>query len=300
MCYAPALRDNGPRDNHLEPCTTPPSLLHSAALDGARMRSMFFNPLLLPFLLALVIWGTHARPAPTQTTGCEHRVFEGEGFRLCRYDPARHDLALIVSGRDGKPLRHLPALAASLGPDARRVRFAVNAGMYDAGGFPIGLYVEAGLARRKINTRTAKGNFYMKPNGVFWTDAQGKAQIMTTDIYRAKPRQPRFATQSGPMLVIDGQLHPAIAEKGQSTWTRNGVGTGCKGGTWFMISDAAISFGVIARFFQKGLGCRDALFLDGAVSSLWDPRGGRIDVRHTLGPMVVVSDKRDGEPEIVE
>jgi uncharacterized protein YigE (DUF2233 family) len=300
MCYVLALGDNGPRDNHLEPCTAPPSALHSAALDGLLMHSIFFNPLALPFVLAIMIWGTHARSAPTTTTGCVQRVFEGEGFRLCRYDPVQDDLALIVTGADGRPLRHLPALAKHLGPEARRVRFAMNAGMYDADGFPIGLYVEAGQSRHKINTRSANGNFYMKPNGVFWADKDGAAHIMTTETYRAKPRRARWATQSGPMLVIDGKLHPAISAKGRSTWTRNGVGTGCDGKTWFVISDAAISFGTFARLFQKELGCRNALFLDGAVSSLWEPRGGRIDVRHTLGPMVVVSDKSDGAPQIVE
>jgi uncharacterized protein YigE (DUF2233 family) len=278
-------------DNHLGQCTAPSSVLHEVVLCGLLMRLISSNPLLMPLLLAAAFWGTHGRSAPVQSSGCVHRVFEGEGFRLCQYDPAHHDLALMVTRPDGVPLRHLPALATALGPKKSRVRFAMNAGMYDLDGFPIGLYVEDGRSRHAINTRSARGNFYMKPNGVFWTDRVGMAHIMPTDAYRAEPRQPRFATQSGPMLVIEGKLHPSIAANGSSTWTRNGVGTGCIGGTWFVISDTAISFGNLARLFQKELGCRDALFLDGAVSSLWDPRGGRIDVRYPLGPIVVVSDK---------
>jgi uncharacterized protein YigE (DUF2233 family) len=261
------------------------------------MRRIFLNPFVLPLLLSVAIWRTATPAASMQTAGCVHRVFEGEGFRLCPYDPVEHDFALNLTGRDQRPLRHLPALAAHLGADARRVRFAMNAGMYDADGFPIGLYVEKRRHIHAVNTRNASGNFYMKPNGVFWTGTDGAAHIMTTEAYRAKPRHPRWATQSGPMLVMGGRLHPAIAEKGRSTWTRNGVGTNCRGKTWFVISDAAISFGTIARLFQKALECRDALFLDGAVSSLWDPRGGRLDMRYTLGPMVVVSDKAKAASE---
>lgn len=196
----------------------------------------------------------------------------------------------MVTRPDGVPFRHLPALAAHLGPKASRVRFAMNAGMYDADGMPIGLYVENDRERRRVNRRRAGGNFYMQPNGVFWVNGAGVAHVATTSAYLRAPRRPRFATQSGPMLVIGGKLHPRIAHDGNSLWTRNGVGTGCMGGTWFVISDRAVSFGKFARLFRDGLKCRDALFLDGAVSSLWDPRGGRMDMRHKLGPLLVISD----------
>ena len=100
--------------------------------------------------------------------------------------------------------------------------------------------------------------------------------------------RPRWATQSGPMLVIDGALHPAFAPNGDSLHVRNGVGVDGAGIAWFAISDEPVSFGRFARLFRDSLGCRNALFLDGAVSSLWDRPAGRRDSYSRLGPLVAV------------
>jgi uncharacterized protein YigE (DUF2233 family) len=248
------------------------------------------NPVILPLALVAGATSTLSQSDDDGDSACTHVRFEGEGFTLCQYDPKRHSLTLRVTRRNGQPLRHMAALAAELGEGTRRVRFAMNAGMYDVRGWPIGLYVERGRERHKVNTRTASGNFYLQPNGVFWVAGDGTAHVATTTTYLRGRDAPRFATQSGPMLVIDGKLHPKIAQDGASEWTRNGVGTGCVGATWFVISDGDISFGKFARVFRDALKCRDALFLDGAVSSLWDPRGGRMDMRHTLGPIILVRD----------
>jgi uncharacterized protein YigE (DUF2233 family) len=172
------------------------------------------------------------------------------------------------------------------------VQFAMNAGMFDEDGFPIGLYVEDGVGRHDINTADGAGNFYMKPNGVFWVDAQGKAHVDATPRYLTNKPSPRWATQSGPMLVIDGALHPSMAKPGTSRWPRNGVGVAADGSAWFVISDGFVTFNHFARFFRDQLGCTDALYLDGAISSLWDPQRGRIDMRRVLGPMLVVSAKQ--------
>jgi uncharacterized protein YigE (DUF2233 family) len=45
---------------------------------------------------------------------------------------------------------------------------------------------------------------------------------------------------------------------------------------------------VVARFFRDELGCTDALYFDGTVSSLWSPELGRRDARGGLGPFVLV------------
>ncbi len=94
------------------------------------------------------------------------------------------------------------------------------------------------------------------------------------------------------MLLINGALHPRFAEDGASRLMRNGVGIGDNHTAYFVISSGFVSFGRFARFFRDELGCRDALFLDGTVSSLWAPEMGRMDNDHPLGPMVVVMDRR--------
>jgi uncharacterized protein YigE (DUF2233 family) len=96
------------------------------------------------------------------------------------------------------------------------------------------------------------------------------------------------------MLVVNGQIHPRIQPNGPSLNFRNGVGVDSSGTAWFAISDDPVSFGRFARFFRDALDCRNALFLDGAVSSLWDPGAGRKDRRAELGPMIMVF-RRDGD-----
>ena len=59
----------------------------------------------------------------------------------------------------------------------------------------------------------------------------------------------------------------------------------------FAISEAPVSFGRIARFFRDDHGCRNALYFDGVVSSLWAPSLARKDSAHPLGPMIVVMDR---------
>jgi uncharacterized protein YigE (DUF2233 family) len=93
------------------------------------------------------------------------------------------------------------------------------------------------------------------------------------------------------MLVIAGELHPQFQHDGPSRYIRNGVGVRDVRRAYFVISTGAVSFGRFARFFRDELGCRDALFLDGAVSSLWAPSLDRRDDAHEIGPMVVVLDR---------
>jgi uncharacterized protein YigE (DUF2233 family) len=218
---------------------------------------------------------------------CEPRTFEGSPFTVCTVDLRRDELRLAWRGHAGPPLRGFAALADDLGDDARRVRFAINAGMYDADGAPIGLYVAAGVEHHARDDADGEGNFYRKPNGVFSVDASGEVHVEPTAAYAARRAAPAWATQSGPMLVIDGALHPAIADDGASRKLRNAVGARDAHTAVVVISEAPVSFGRLARLFRDELRCRDALYLDGVVSSLWLPPGRR-DAGHPLGPMIVV------------
>ena len=220
---------------------------------------------------------------------CEHRAFEGSSFTACRYDRHRDEIGLFLDGPGG-PLRSFAALEQRLGPRARQLRFAMNAGMYDEAGNPIGLYVEDGRQRHVINRQRGPGNFHMLPNGVFTVAADGRVAVLTAASYDPDiPR--RFATQSGPMLVIDSRLHPDIQDNGPSLHIRNGVGVDSADTAWFVISGDAVSFGRIARFFRDVMHCPNALYLDGSVSSLWDRPAGRRDTNRELGPMVAIFER---------
>ena len=228
-------------------------------------------------------------PAPVTAEGaCESRSFEGSTFTVCPYDARADELRLVLNGADGAPLRSLAALEAALASEAPRVRFAMNAGMYDEEGDPIGLYVEEGKPLAKLNLRAGPGNFHLLPNGVFAVDADGTVSVTASPTFAKRKAKPLWATQSGPMLIIGGKLHPKFDPDGPSQLVRNGVGVKNAGTAYFVISDFGVSFGRFARFFRDVLGCPNALYLDGTVSSLWDPAAGRQDPYPNLGPILVV------------
>lgn len=241
-------------------------------------------------VLALAACGPAAQtpgvPAETAAAACERRDFEGSAFTLCRYDRRRDEIAFFLDGRAGR-LRSLAALETELGPRANRLRFAMNAGMYDETGAPIGLYIAQGRQRHAINRRPGAGNFHLLPNGVFTVAPDGRVAIVPAARYDPAAR-PLWATQSGPMLVIDGALHPAIQPNGPSLHIRNGVCVADPNTAWFAISEQPVSFGRLARLLRDRLGCRNALYLDGSVSSLWDRPARRRDFYSELGPLVAV------------
>ena len=234
--------------------------------------------------VALMLGYAATRPKPA----CVRQDFEGAPFTVCAFDASGQDLRLALAGAGGQRLRTFRALADALGAERPRVDFAMNAGMFNESGAPIGLFIANGDEIHPISTATGGGNFGLQPNGVFSADADGTLHIDTTSAYLARAPHPAWATQSGPMLVIGGQLHPSIQQEGPSRHVRNGVGITDPRRAYFVISDQPVSFGRFARFFRDELKCTDALYFDGSVSSLWAPRLHRRDEHAKLGPMVVV------------
>lgn len=228
---------------------------------------------------------------PARESSCTKVIFEKASLTHCIADPARHRIVMDLGPDGGEPYRSLPNLAAGRAANAPLVAFAMNGGMFDKLGKPIGYYVEGGNRAKELNRADGPGNFHLKPNGVFFGTGS-KWQVRTADdFYSNVGDRPEFGTQSGPMLVIGGKIHPKITEDGPSKATRNGVGVDAQGRAHFVISDTPISFGVLARYFRDELKTPNALFLDGNVSSLWDPASKRIDNGAPLGPLIVVEQK---------
>ncbi|HUD29841.1 MAG TPA: phosphodiester glycosidase family protein [Novosphingobium sp.] len=257
-------------------------------------------PLCLAFLAAC-----SSDPAPKPETPppppCVGAMFEGASFTHCTAIPGRHAIHTVLGPKGGAPYRSLSQLAVDRPAKSHEVAFAMNGGMFDAAGYPIGYYVEEGKKRHALNTNEGWGNFHLLPNGVFYGDASGHWQVRTAEDFRKSVTdRPDFGTQSGPMLVIDGKLHPKIDagsdEKSKSLKVRNGVGVDARGRAHFVISDEPVSFGKLARYFRDGLKCPNALFLDGSVSSLWDPEHGRVDGGPPLGPLIVVEKSAKAKP----
>lgn len=208
-------------------------------------------------------------------------------FTVVRVDAAR--LRLFWQDEKGQPLRRLDRLAAWLKGQGRTLTFGMNAGMYHANGGPVGLLVIDGRELAPLNLGEGRGNFFLKPNGVFLVDGRG-AHVVDAADYAAMPRDGVvLATQSGPLLLKDGQMHPAFRASSASRHVRNGV---CAAGAQatFVISERPVTFHEFASFLRDELHCRDALYLDGAVSSLWSPGLGRSDRWHELGPLLGVTE----------
>ena len=232
--------------------------------------------------------GTASAPALKIHPGCQKTVFEETPLTLCVADPVLHTIRTSLAPPDGKPWRNLATFAANRAADAQPVVFAFNAGMFDDDGNPIGYYVEDGEKKHALSRMNGPGNFHMQPNGVFYGSANQWHVKATEDFFAHVTQRPEFGTQSGPMLVIDGELHPKIDPDGQSERIRNAVGVDDKGRALFVISDQSLSFGKLARFYRDELQVKNALFPDGTVSSLWDPASGRLDNGFPIGPLIVV------------
>ena len=218
---------------------------------------------------------------PVADAACREIQFEGTAFTDCVADPARDRVRLVIDPER----RTLGALANALG-DSAKVRFAMNGGMYDDAGKAIGLAVIDSRQVHGLNRKRGGGNFHLLPNGVFSAEADGW-HVRTSDAYAAASPRAEMATQSGPMLVIGGKLHPSFSPNGTSRYIRNAVGIDRQGRAHFVISEEPVSFGLLARLYRDTLDCPDALFLDGSVSALWDPAAGRIDSTVALGPLLV-------------
>lgn len=238
-----------------------------------------------------------ATPESPPPPPCEGAQFEGAALTHCTATPGRHSIHMVLAPEGGAPYRSLSQLAVNRPDKAHAVAFAMNGGMFDAEGQPIGYYVEEGERLHKLNRNEGYGNFHMLPNGVFYGNATGGWAVRGSEDFAAKvTRRPDFGTQSGPMLVIAGKLHPRIDPDGQSLKLRNGVGVDAKGRAHFVISNEPVSFGKLARYFRDELHCANALFLDGSVSSLWDPGHGRVDGGPPLGPLIVVEKRAKAKP----
>lgn len=219
---------------------------------------------------------------------CRSIIFEDLPFTLCTATPGRHSIRTVLAGSDGAPLRSFDALSKASTIDPQEVAFAMNAGMFEDDGTPTGYFVQRGNRIAELDRADGSGNFYLKPNGVFYGTGDTWEVRSTNDFLNNVLDRPEFGTQSGPMLVVDGVLHPAITQDGDSKLVRNAVGVDWKGRAQFVISNAPVSFGKVARLYRDKLEVKNALYLDGNVSALWNPAAGRMDSGTELGPMLLI------------
>ena len=228
-------------------------------------------------------------PGMAQAVTCRADIFEDASYSVCEVAPGE-DLRLFLNGPDG-PYGSFAALVTGLEPTGLTLDFAMNAGMFHEDLAPVGLYIENFQQKARIVTSDGPGNFGLLPNGVFCVG--DSFAVIESRAFKAAPPACRYATQSGPMLVIDGALHPSFARESDSYNYRNGVGVAEDGRAIFVISNDAVNFHAFARYFRDIVGVKNALFLDGSVSRLYAPELDRDDIGFPIGPIIGVVTAKD-------
>ena len=184
-------------------------------------------------------------------------------------DPNVTNIEFYWKNADGEIFKSIKNLKENAEKSGRKLRFAMNGGMYQEDNKPLGLFISGGKIVTELNTRNAQGNFYLKPNGVFYITADRQAAVVTTENFQNSERI-KFATQSGPMLLVNGQINPSFTKGSDNLYVRNGVCVLKDGKVVFSISSVKVNFYDFAAHFQS-LGCQNALYLDGFVSRMYLP-----------------------------
>lgn len=233
--------------------------------------------------LLLLVFASHL----AQALEFKSVTHEGKRYTICRLDPREDKLHLFLRNNSGQYFKSFEGIDQALASRGQRLIFGMNAGMYHPGLIPVGLFVTGGTELAPLTLEDGDGNFFMKPNGVFLITASG-ARVLESSRVPMVTEKIELATQSGPMLVIGGKIHPKFNPKSTSELFRNGVGVAGPNEVYFAISEQPVNFYNCATLFRDALKCPDALFFDGTVSSLHSPELKRSDKKIDLGPIIGV------------
>ena len=209
--------------------------------------------------------------------------------RTDRYDVVELDLDkgdLFMHWKDeaNEDGLHFSSLGSVIDNREDDVVFATNGGMFDIDGKPIGLYIQDGKEIKSLNRKDGHGNFHIEPNGVFYVTDDG-AYVVTTDQYADIELKAEYATQSGPMLLVDGKINDQFTEGSDNLHIRSGVCARTSKDIVFIISNTEVNFYEFANEF-KVRGCTNALYLDGFVSKMYAQDIGRKDTGGAFGVIV--------------
>ena len=232
---------------------------------------------MVPLLLAFFL-GSHPTPSPI-------------AMRVVA--PLHEHISMHWRTTNDSVIGNIGTLRTIVEASGGTLLFAMNGGMFDSDHAPVGWYVENGVELHPINRRQqGYGNFHLQPNGVFGVHADGHAFVRSTeDTY---PEEiVAYATQSGPMLVVDRAINGLFTPGSNNLYVRNGVGIRANGEVVFGISLRPINFHDFANWFIEQ-GCTDALYLDGSVSKAYIPEAGVEQPDGDLGVLIAVTARTEG------
>lgn len=223
------------------------------------------------------------------------RLFWKSGQWQATEDGTNQDI--VDQNSSIKPLFKFDNLIADL-PQSSELKFAANAGMYNNEFAPIGYTVIQGKQILSLNLNQGAGNFHLMPNGVLWWNKDNRVTITEShkldELIKSGEADPWYATQSGPMLVIDNEIHQKFDPNSSSKKVRNGVGVCEDHQIKFVTSREPVTFYQFASLFKQELGCSNALFLDGGVASALYAPGIAENDKKNMGVMVGLVEDHSG------
>ncbi len=238
-------------------------------------------------IIGATITGFASAALAHDAPSCQTSRYVETDYTICKFDPSHDDIRQFLRDEDGDILGSFEAVNAQLAKSGEQLIFAMNGGMYHKDRAPVGLYRQDGETIAKIQTKASSGNFGLLPNGVFYNH-QGQFGVSETKAFTQKSVFPDNATQSGPMLVINGKLHPKFNKGSASKKIRNGVGQTKTGEIVFVKSDTPVNFYDFASLFKDQLKTPNALYLDGVISRVYSAELGRNDFGAQMGPIIGV------------
>ena len=227
------------------------------------------------FLLFLIFNFSLAQQLPKQGEGIESQ-YQGIKYKIFSATPEK--IRLFWRNEEGKNYGTLSAVARALRKEGKTVLMLSNAAIFTKDEQPAGLWIEKGKKLREANTQKAKGNFHIRPAGVFWTKGR-KGGIISLDNWLKRPFAVDYAFQAAPFLIINGQINSRLVKKIFSPYSRNAVCTTKQGKILFISTNGTVGEANLPNFYQfaqalKNFNCHQALYLDGNINQMKFPLYG--------------------------
>ncbi len=203
-----------------------------------------------------------------------------------RVDPKTERIRMYWKGADGVPYQSISAFLKAKDYPNGVIGMVMNGGIYDPLSRPLGLYIENSRRLVPLNLADGDGNFFMKPNGVFFL-RKGVAAIADARDFKDHP-DITDAVQSGPLMIKNGVIHPRFRVGSDSRKVRNAVGVTAQGDVVFFLSSDPVNFYDFARFAQKRHAIVDLLYLDGTISQMYTKTGAVPALEYPLTTMIAV------------
>jgi len=248
---------------------------------------------ILSLLLLVSIFAacSHATQQQEPREISESVKWNGKQYDLISVHPKKHQIRMDWKDDVGENFRSITNYEEYLSEKGENALMITNAGIFMEDGTPLGLYVEDGKVQKETNrVQDAYGNFYMQPNGIFYLK-DDLAEIMPTSKYDPTRMSLDFATQSGPLLVIDGEINDQFNKESKNLKLRSGVGVDLSGNAIFAISQGPVSFYEFATLFREKYSCPNALYLDGVISRMYLPGIERTQKGGNFGAFISVLEK---------